>query len=55
MLLAHTFVTLVSRTVALNEAPSHPGRPNDRRAEGIHLSVTDVLESLPGCTLIERD
>lgn len=55
MLLTHTFVTLLSRVVALNEAHSHSGIYFDRRAEEIHLSVTDIINTLPGYTLIKHD
>lgn len=43
MLLTHTFVTLVGRSVALNEAHSHPGP-----SEEIHLTVTEIINTLPG-------
>lgn len=55
MLLTHTFVTLVSRTVALNEAHSHPDLHYDRWAEEIHLTVTNIIDTLPGYTFIKHD
>lgn len=55
MRLTHTFFTHVSRIVALKEAHSHLSRHYDTRPEKIHLTVTDIINTLPGYTFIMQD